>query len=598
VRDDSRYDRLRSGVPLAHEEAGMSHVSRSLWRIRARWLSSAGAASIGLLAAGCSGSSPAGCGEDVCSPADAGVDDTGRLDAGKRDAGARDAGSRDAGKHDAGVGDAGHGEAGAPDSAPGSCSFQGETLASGASVTAFQSATVPAGSICVSQSRTCNAGTLSGTYAYASCSVAAPTTPAFYVSPSGDDTNPGTLAQPFLTLPKAQTAMRASASIKTTLLRAGTYAAVASTATSNCDASGSTAIDLGASDDGETWSYYPPDGYGTAIIDGGSTSTTTGLACGFAASGASNLTFIGLQLQRFQYSAIYANASPNLSVKDNTIHDLTVAVYNVGGIALHASSGASVENNYIHDVAYMGIGAWGAGMSNTTVSGTVVLSSCGATAQPGGIYLWDGVTHASTNIAVTNNYVRDVNVSSNGAGDYTGCCATGLYLDDGMSNVTVSGNVVTGTKSQCFVIHGGNDDTFKDNLCDLDDSTYERIMTYQWDALKLPMSGNVIEDNVIVSSAATGGTGYSDDGTPTAPTIKNNAYYNYAGTMVVSSGGNGSDANPTYENPGIACWDPSLPASSPVYAAPVSFVKLAGGWGPPGFVLPQTGTAPSWPHGC
>jgi hypothetical protein len=332
------------------------------------------------------------------------------------------------------------------------------------------------------------------------------------------------------------------------------------------------------------------------------------LACGFAASGASNLTFIGLQLQRFQYSAIYANASPNLSVKDNTIHDLSVAVYNVGGIALHASSGASVENNYIHDVAYLGIGAWGAGMSNTTVSGNVVLSSCGATAQPGGndmdggdcgaIYLWDGVTHASTNIAVTNNYVRDVNVSSNGAGDYTGCCATGLYLDDGMSNVTVSGNVVTGTKSQCFVIHGGNDDTFKDNLCDLDDSTYERIMTYQWDALKLPMSGNVIEDNVIVSSAATGGTGYSDDGTPTAPTIKNNAYYNYAGTMVVSSGGNGSDANPTYENPGIACWDPSLPASSPVYAAPVSFVKLAGGWGPPGFVLPQTGTAPSWPHGC
>jgi hypothetical protein len=435
-----------------------------------------------------------------------------------------------------------------------------------------------------------------------------PTVPGFYVSPTGDDKNPGTIALPFLTLPKAQSAMQGSASIKTTYLRAGTYALSAATGTSNCDGGmGSTAINLGSADSGETWSYYPPDGFGSAVIDGGSTSSTTGVACAFAANAASNLTFIGLEFQHLQYSAIYVNSSPNLTVSDNTIHDLTVGIFNIGGVAIHSSSGVTVKNNYIHDVAYVGVGAWGGGMSNTTISGNVILNSCTAASAPGGndqdggdcgaIYMWDE-SHVSTNGIVINNYIRDVNVSSSGEGDYSGCCATGIYLDDGMSNVTVSGNVVTGIKSQCFVIHGGNNDTYTGNLCDLDDSTAQRIMTYQSDSLMLAMSGNSVENNIIVAGSASPGTGYSDGSTPTAPTIKNNAYYNYVGSAVDSSGSNGSDANPTYEDPSISCWDPTIAGSSPAYAAPVSFPKLVGGWGPPGFVMPQTGTPPSWPHGC
>ena len=487
-----------------------------------------------------------------------------------------------------------------------SCSFDGKAVPSGSSVTAYQAATVPAGDVCVSQKRTCTDGVLSGTYAYASCTVTL--APAFYVSPSGNDKNPGTLAQPFHTLGKAQAAMQGSSSMKTTYLRAGTYPLAASSTATNCDyGKGSSAIDLGAADAGETWSYYPPDGFGSAILDGGSTSTTTGIACAFAASNAPKVTFMGLQFQHLQYSAIWADSSPNLVASDNTIHDLTVGIFNIGGIALHASSDATVKNNYIHDVAYMGIGAWGGTMSNTTITGNVVLDSCTAPAQPGGndmdggdcgaIYVWD-TSHASTNVIVSNNYVRDVNISSNGAGDYTGCCATGIYLDDGMSNVTVTGNVVTGITSQCFQIHGGNDNSIQDNLCDLNVSQYQRVMNYQWDSLMLQMTGNSFENNIIVAGSKNAGGGYSDGGTPTAPTIKNNAYYNYVGTMVASSGSNGSDANPTYEDPGVSCWDPTIAASSPVFAAPVSFKKLVGGWGPPGFVLPKTGTPPSWPHGC
>jgi hypothetical protein len=47
----------------------------------------------------------------------------------------------------------------------------GGTIAHGASVTAYQSPSVPASSSCVSESRSCNNGSLSGSYTFASCSV-------------------------------------------------------------------------------------------------------------------------------------------------------------------------------------------------------------------------------------------------------------------------------------------------------------------------------------------------------------------------------------------------------------------------------------------
>src|ERR1043166_3081729 len=97
----------------------------------------------------------------------------------------------------------------------------------------------------------------------------------FYVGPNGSDNNPGTLSAPFATLPRAQQAMRSS-SVKTTYLLAGTYYPVP------IDTGGgdTVALRLDADDNGETWSYNPPDGIGSAIIDGGSTSASTGIKRG------------------------------------------------------------------------------------------------------------------------------------------------------------------------------------------------------------------------------------------------------------------------------------------------------------------------------
>jgi hypothetical protein len=71
----------------------------------------------------------------------------------------------------------------------------------------------------------------------------------FYVATNGSDTHPGTLALPFLTLTKCQTAMRGS-STKTCYIRAGTYTP-ASSRTSCGDSGLSQAVILTASDNGE-----------------------------------------------------------------------------------------------------------------------------------------------------------------------------------------------------------------------------------------------------------------------------------------------------------------------------------------------------------
>ncbi len=55
-----------------------------------------------------------------------------------------------------------------------SCTFNGQTIAHGGTVTAFATSTVAYGQTCSSQVRTCNDGTLSGSYIYANCSAGSP----------------------------------------------------------------------------------------------------------------------------------------------------------------------------------------------------------------------------------------------------------------------------------------------------------------------------------------------------------------------------------------------------------------------------------------
>ena len=52
-----------------------------------------------------------------------------------------------------------------------SCNFNGQIINDGQSVTAYLSNSVPFGSSCISETRNCNDGFLSGNYAFGSCAV-------------------------------------------------------------------------------------------------------------------------------------------------------------------------------------------------------------------------------------------------------------------------------------------------------------------------------------------------------------------------------------------------------------------------------------------
>jgi hypothetical protein len=58
--------------------------------------------------------------------------------------------------------------------APIACLFNGQTIASGSSIAAFQTSSVPFGQQCMREARTCTNGKLNGSYAYASCNVGEP----------------------------------------------------------------------------------------------------------------------------------------------------------------------------------------------------------------------------------------------------------------------------------------------------------------------------------------------------------------------------------------------------------------------------------------
>ena len=99
--------------------------------------------------------------------------------------------------------------------------------------------------------------------------------PAFFMAPAasgGDDSNPGTEDEPFLTLEKARDSMRGS-STKRTYLRAGTYNRTAE-------------LTLTSSDNNEIWIAYPVE---TPIIDGGG-----GAVQFLDANGANGLTWKGI----------------------------------------------------------------------------------------------------------------------------------------------------------------------------------------------------------------------------------------------------------------------------------------------------------------
>nr|WP_294525692.1 hypothetical protein [uncultured Rhodopila sp.] len=464
------------------------------------------------------------------------------------------------------------------------------------------------------------AGTINATGIYINgVAIGTGSSTAFYVSPYGSDSNPGTLAQPFLTLAKAQTAMQGSTYTKTTYLRGGTYSLT-------------TPLALVTADSGETWSYYAPDGYDAPILDGGSSSSTTGYNL-ITIDGATGITINGLTMQNFEVFAVGLHGGPaesgvffpnSTSAANNTTIENCIiqngyaapqgafpidAIFQIGTVTNTTIANNAILNQYGAGITIIDKSAatnQGQNYAGLLIKNNAILYTNTQQGDSGAIYLVNRFQNSSPSI-ITNNFIRD----------YQGVASTGttstprdiaFYLDDGSQGVTITGNVVgntghvvnsyLGTNSGTSILwtNGGNNITFSGNIADL--STSPQIV----DAVYAPadfssksMSGNVVTGNIFIGkwsgSQETWGAGIGPHAYPESvgivvPTISNNLYYNYGSGSLDTTGNltNGSDVSP------ITSTNPNL--SGATYTGS-TFVTIQGGWGPPGYTLPS-GTTPSY----
>lgn len=465
----------------------------------------------------------------------------------------------------------------------------------------------------------------------------AATPPGFYVSPSGNDNNAGTSAAPFATFTKCRTAMRASSTVKTCYLMAGLYhpTNMGSGCTNNTNA-----IYLGSQDAGETWSYDPAAGYNTANIDGGATSASTGLEGGICID-TDNVTIDGLLLHHFRVNFIHVFGVNN-TITNNIVHDSYDQPF-VAAIKMDViSTGTRVTHNVVYNVASNGIsahscnggfGGCSGGITNDYIAYNVVYNYCYNDYDCGAVEFQDYDSPRSTNIQALYNYVWDgdligPNPPANDSEGIGGGRA--LYLDDGSSNVTYQGNIVTGKNELCIQIHGGHNDIYKNNICDIQTPTANQnigntgmsiVYSQESDHNTAGMAGNKADNNIIIGNDSHGGYGYDGDGTaPANPEVSNTAYHNYVTgptTSCYSGGINfcgsaGRDSSPqnisnlfnTCPSDGADPWSFELNSNSPALAAPVSFPQPAndrsvlwgrpGFWGPPGYTIPHVGNKPSY----
>ena len=428
-----------------------------------------------------------------------------------------------------------------------------------------------------------------------------------FIAPSGSDTTgDGSISKPFATLAKAQATMRLGGP-QITYIRGGFYALPA--VTQNGVSYG---LYLTAADSGQTWSYYPPDGYNSAILDGGSTSSSTGTKELITIEGASHITINGLQLQHFRWLGVGLHGGSRFkelfpastgtadanTVTNNIVQDGSYDTSPVGGYGGGAFYGerdipnTTVTNNVIYNISTSGIqaenGGSGSNLSSLRVANNVVLSTCLLVRDCGSIYVQDSNT-TSTNIRIINNFVRDSGTPASKA--------RSIYLDDGVSGAVVSNNISTGIFNFAFTIHGGSNNSISSNIIDMGPSNNREILLYQGNGLTA-MTGNTVQSNLVVSGGA--GGWYEGKSFGAQPTITNNVYHQYAGAPVYTGGlgGLNGDASPVSADPQLSCWPYLLASGSPVYSRPVSFIPLPRYWGPPGYTLPQTGTPPSQPHSC
>ena len=464
-----------------------------------------------------------------------------------------------------------------------------------------------------------------GSGQHAGSPVAPSAAAAYYVAATGSDGNAGTLASPFATIQHAINAIVSAgvgSTTRTIFVRGGTYSYASATSVGACGGGGGPSSAIGfnmsgsaeAANSGITVSYYPPDGLGSAILDGGSSVGVAKLGFAFCAFRSDSVAIIGLQFTNWQYGAIlfwgsssahtFADAAINNTIT-NTYGKVSLgngnsaAIMSIGSFPDLLIARNVVSNAFTDGIAANFDNASGhipGGSAGLTISGNVIDGVCSGVTDCGAIWV-SGLTNAGCvdgTKYITNNWINGGNTAG----------TRGLYNDGASCNNQWIGNVIIspGGSALCAQNNSGNNVVFRYNLCDMTSGgSGSYILAYQYFAVNA-MTGNAWSNNLVVcNTAGACSGGYAGASSPPNPaTVQNNGYFQYgAGTVAhaCSGGACSSDATPTTADPLLTCWAPQLGSGSPMLSAPPAMPQFAALYGPLGTV-PQDKTTPSWSPTC
>jgi chitodextrinase len=308
-----------------------------------------------------------------------------------------------------------------------------------------------------------------------------------FVSTSGNDANPGTLAAPFATINKAATLARPGDIVS---VRGGVYNAAVSIGSK------------GLATSRITFRSYPGE---TAVIDGTGLASTTILVNLYKTE---FVDFEGFEVRNAPFIAINARTTRDTRIAGNDIHHAVRNAIYFGSDTMGTSVNATVENNVVHNNVLENqyhnmAGGW---------AGSVVVSRTnGGIVRGNRIFNNDGeaiIALLSDNVAIRGNETFD-NFSQ------------GVYLDNARYT-TVDGN---------FIYCTGNTRYFRDGYPGQGIAVANEVYTDS-----NPSSDNTIVNNIVVGTRWGFYYGNFDNGGGLKnTTISNNTFYGTAQAILYIS---------------------------------------------------------------
>jgi parallel beta-helix repeat protein len=217
-------------------------------------------------------------------------------------------------------------------------------------------------------------------------------------------------------------------------------------------------------------------GLSSSTISG---NTFVNVGNGISLSGSSNNTISRNDFQQIGGSGIFLTANSNQNVvTSNTMSGL--GKINVGSTGIHLENSA---NNLIDSNTIDGVGRWGVdvypsdGVSlvGNTVSNNVVRNTSQQTNDTGAIYSYAGTSpgHVKEDTIITGNRIENIGgLLRDASGSYKIGSTQGIYMDDQVSGVTMTNNVIESDGNGMFLCHGCQSNAASNNVVVLQPPAY------------------------------------------------------------------------------------------------------------------------------